>query len=52
MTYPPPKISSHKPGYVLVCAVLSLIAASRLGDYTNKDISREYDDVRAMGDRR
>jgi hypothetical protein len=36
--------------YVLACAVLSLIAASMLGDYTNKDISREYDDARAMGD--
>jgi hypothetical protein len=37
-------------GYVLVCSVLSLIAASRLGDYTNKDISQEYDDARTMGD--
>jgi MFS family permease len=36
--------------YILVCAVLSLIAASRLGDYTNKDISREYDDPRTSGD--
>ena len=31
--------------YVLVCAVLSVVAASKLGDYTNKDISREYDDA-------
>jgi MFS family permease len=36
--------------YVLACAVVSLVAAWRMGDYTNKDISREYDDVRAMGD--
>jgi hypothetical protein len=36
--------------YILACAVLSLIAASRLGDYTNKDISREYDDVPTKGD--
>jgi MFS family permease len=31
--------------YVFVCAVLSVIAASMLGDYTNKDISREYDEA-------
>lgn len=37
--------------YILVCAVVSLIAASRLGDYTNKDISREYDDAWKKGDR-
>ena len=36
--------------YVFVCAVVSLVATSRLGDYTNKDISREYDDARGMGD--
>jgi MFS family permease len=36
--------------YILACAVLSLIATSRLGDYTNKDISREYDDVETKGD--
>ncbi|WP_243712175.1 MFS transporter, partial [Burkholderia pyrrocinia] len=36
--------------YVLVCAVLSLVAASKLGDYTNKDISREYDEARDLGD--
>src|SRR5579863_3450715 len=36
--------------YILACAALSLIAASKLGDYTNKDISREYDDVPAIGD--
>ncbi len=36
-------------GYVLVCAVLSLISASLMRDYTNKDISREYD-VPAAGD--
>src|SRR6201989_603641 len=28
--------------YIAVCSVLSLIAASRLGDYTGKDISGEY----------
>ncbi|HEX7908792.1 MAG TPA: MFS transporter [Paraburkholderia sp.] len=36
--------------YVFACAVLSLIATSRMGDYTNKDISREYDDPRRMGE--
>jgi MFS family permease len=36
--------------YVLVCAVLSVVAASKLGDYTNKDISREYDDAQGVGD--
>ncbi|ACC74911.1 MFS transporter [Paraburkholderia phymatum] len=36
--------------YVFVCAVISLVAASRLGDYTNRDISREYDEARTMGD--
>lgn len=36
--------------YVLICAVLSLVAASKLGDYTNKDISREYDDARGLED--
>jgi MFS family permease len=30
--------------YVLACGVISVIAASMLGDYTNKDISREYDE--------
>ncbi|WP_206996324.1 MFS transporter [Trinickia mobilis] len=36
--------------YILACAVLSLIAASLMGDRTNKDISREYDDARALGE--
>ncbi len=36
--------------YVLACAVLSLVAASKLGDYTNKDISRQYDDARSLED--
>ena len=36
--------------YVLACAVLSLISASLMGDHTNQDISREYDEARAMGD--
>ncbi|MDE4917946.1 MFS family permease [Cupriavidus metallidurans] len=31
--------------YVLVCAALSVFAAVKLRDYTNKDISREYDDA-------
>ncbi|WP_027801015.1 MFS transporter [Paraburkholderia dilworthii] len=38
--------------YVFVCGVLSLIAASRLGDYTNKDISQEYDEPGSMSDSR
>ncbi|PVX82702.1 MFS transporter [Paraburkholderia unamae] len=37
--------------YILACAVVSLLAAWRMGDYTNKDISREYDDTRAWGER-
>jgi MFS family permease len=36
--------------YILACGILSLIAASLLGDYTNKDISQEYDDVQRKGD--
>jgi len=34
--------------YVFVCGLLSLFAASRLGDYTNKDISQEYDEPQSM----
>jgi hypothetical protein len=30
-----------------VCAVLSLISAAMLGDYTNKDISQEHHLARA-----
>ncbi|HTZ00526.1 MAG TPA: MFS transporter [Rhodocyclaceae bacterium] len=30
-------------GYILVCAIVSAVAASLMRDYTNKDISREYD---------
>jgi MFS family permease len=30
-------------GYILVCGLISAFAASMLRDYTNKDISREYD---------
>ncbi len=30
-------------GYILICAVISLISASLLPDYTNRDISAEYD---------
>ena len=29
--------------YILACAIISLVAAARLKDYTNKDISEEYD---------
>ena len=29
--------------YILACAVVSLIATWMLKDYTNKDISQEYD---------
>jgi hypothetical protein len=29
--------------YILACAIVSVAAASMLTDYTNKDISREYD---------
>ncbi len=34
--------------YVFVCGLLSLFAASRLGDYTNKDISAEYDEPQSI----
>jgi metabolite-proton symporter len=33
--------------YILFCAVCSLVAASLLGDYANKDLSAEYDAVPA-----
>jgi hypothetical protein len=36
--------------YILFCAVVSFFAAWRMGDYTNKDISREYDDAPSLGD--
>jgi MFS family permease len=36
--------------YVFACAVLSVIAAAKLGDYTNKDISREYDEAPVLGE--
>jgi len=29
--------------YILACAILSLISTSMLKDYTNRDISHEYD---------
>ena len=29
--------------YILACAVVSLISTALLKDYTNKDISEEYD---------
>ena len=29
--------------YILVCAILSLISTAKLKDYTNQDISQEYD---------
>jgi MFS family permease len=30
-------------GYILVCSIISAVAAAMLSDYTNKDISEEYD---------
>ena len=30
-------------GYILLCAILSLISTAMLKDYTNRDISNEYD---------
>jgi hypothetical protein len=40
--------ASYKSGYaiafyILACAVISLISAALLPDYTNRDISAEYD---------
>jgi general stress protein CsbA len=29
--------------YIAACAIISLLATAMLRDYTNKDISREYD---------
>jgi metabolite-proton symporter len=37
-------------GYILVCALFSLVASWRMDDYTNKDISLEYDEGRMMDD--
>jgi MFS family permease len=34
--------------YILACSVVSLLAVAFLKDYTNKDISEEYDDARHM----
>ena len=31
--------------YILVCAIISVIATALLPDYTNRDVSREYDKV-------
>ena len=31
--------------YIMACAIVSLVSAALLPDYTNKDISREYDDI-------
>src|SRR6516225_2275374 len=33
--------------YILGCGILGIIAASLLTDYTNRDISEEYDDARS-----
>jgi MFS family permease len=33
--------------YIFVCGLISIVAAGLLKDYTNKDISEEYDDVSA-----
>jgi hypothetical protein len=30
------------PGYIMVCAILSLIAAALMKDYTGNDIAAEY----------
>ncbi|WP_233872934.1 MFS transporter [Paraburkholderia adhaesiva] len=38
--------------YILLCAVISFFAAWRMGDYTNKDISQEYDEAHAFGESR
>jgi MFS family permease len=35
-------------GYILFCAVVSLVSTSMLSDYTNKDISQEYDALRGQ----
>ncbi|MBV8166811.1 MAG: hypothetical protein JO021_08460, partial [Alphaproteobacteria bacterium] len=32
--------------YILACAVISLLSTALLKDYTNQDISREYDETR------
>ncbi len=34
--------------YILVCAVISLAAAALLPDYTNRDISQEYDSTEGL----
>jgi hypothetical protein len=31
------------PGYITVCAVLTIIAAALMTDYTGKDIEGEYE---------
>jgi len=31
--------------YILGCAVIGIIATAMLTDYTNKDISEEYDQI-------
>ena len=33
--------------YILLCAVISFVAAALMPDYTNRDISREYDGLNA-----
>ena len=35
--------------YLLACGVITIIAVSLLPDYTNKDVSREYDEGRPLG---
>jgi hypothetical protein len=35
--------------YLLACGVITIIAVSLLPDYTNKDVSREYDEARPLG---
>jgi MFS family permease len=37
--------------YILVCAISSFVSAALLPDYTNRDISQEYDRVEALAER-
>jgi hypothetical protein len=34
--------------YILACAIVGIVATSLLTDYTNKDISEEYDKTRPV----
>jgi hypothetical protein len=37
--------------YILACSVVSITAVSFMKDYTGKDVSREYDELRAPRER-